>query len=72
LSATLLELACAGYVAEPLSVLLDLAADPERCRTAAQSLRAVGHSTGRAWMRGSAIAAGVLASSGLAALPPST
>lgn len=72
LSSTLLELACAGYVAKPLSVLLDLAADPERCRAAAQSLRAVGHSTGRAWMRGSAIAAGALASKALAAVSPST
>lgn len=72
LSATLLELACAGYVAQPLSALLDLATDPERCRTAARSLRAVGHSTGRAWMRGSAIAAGALASSTVAAPQPST
>jgi hypothetical protein len=56
LSATLLELACDGCVAEPLVTLLDLAGDVEQRRRAARALMRVGHSTGRAWMAGCGIA----------------
>ena len=69
LSVTLLELACSGHVADPLSVLLDLGSGPDRCRRAARALEATGHSTGRAWMTGCGVAATGLASSALVSGP---
>jgi hypothetical protein len=62
LSATLLELACSGHVAEPLVTLLALDSGEEERRGAARRLVGVGHSTGRAWMTGCGLAAGGLAS----------
>jgi Protein of unknown function (DUF2877) len=69
LSVTLLELACSGHVAEPLATVLDLESGPERCRRAARALETIGHSTGRAWMTGSGVAATGLASSALVSGP---
>jgi hypothetical protein len=57
LSATLLQLACSGHVAEPLVILLALGTGEEERRTAAHDLVKLGHSTGRAWMTGCGLAA---------------
>jgi hypothetical protein len=62
LSATLLQLACSGHVAEPLVTLLSLGNGEEECRRAARELVGVGHSTGRSWMMGCGLAATGLAS----------
>jgi hypothetical protein len=57
LSATLIELAVDGRVAEPLQSVLDLATSEVKWRRAASQLRTLGHSTGRAWCWGAASAA---------------
>ena len=61
LSATLLRLAIAGEVAEPLGTILDLGASPERVVHATELLRRLGHSTGRAWCWAAAAAGTSLA-----------
>jgi hypothetical protein len=61
LAATLLELACEGFVAEPLGTALDLHRSAD-WRAAAAALTRVGHSTGRAWLTGCAVVATSLAS----------
>jgi Protein of unknown function (DUF2877) len=61
LSATLLELAAAGKVVEPLLSILDLRAPPREWRDAVERLVALGHSTGRALCVGCARAGAALA-----------
>jgi hypothetical protein len=58
LSATLIELAVDGRVAEPLHTVLDLGTSEVEWRRATSQLRTLGHSTGRAWCWG-AVWAGV-------------
>ena len=50
ISCTLLELAVAGDVAQPLGTLLDLSASPARVAPAVAQLLRLGHSTGRAYV----------------------
>jgi hypothetical protein len=52
LSATLLELAAAGLVVEPLLHVLDVDAPAARWRPALRRLLGIGHTTGRAWAIG--------------------
>jgi hypothetical protein len=61
LSATLLELAVAGKVVEPLLSIVDLRVPPREWRAALGRLVALGHSTGRAWCVGCARAGTALA-----------
>lgn len=70
LSATLLELAAAGLVVEPLLRVLDVDAPAAQWRPALRRLLAIGHTTGRAWAMGCGAAALLLGSTrGPAALP---
>jgi uncharacterized protein DUF2877 len=70
LSATLLELAAAGLVVEPLLHVLELDAPAARWRPALRRLLAIGHTTGRAWAMGCGAAALLLGDDGgPAALP---
>jgi hypothetical protein len=57
LSATLLELAVRGLVPEPLMPVLDLRIGHTELLDALERLAGVGHSTGRAWAAGCAVAA---------------
>jgi hypothetical protein len=70
LSATLLELAAAGLVVEPLMHVLNLDAPAARWRPALRRLLAIGHTTGRAWALGCGAATLMLGDvRGPAALP---
>jgi hypothetical protein len=70
LSATLLELAAAGFVVEPLLPVLDVDAPAAQWRPALRRLLAIGHTTGRAWAMGCGAAALLLSNArGPAALP---
>lgn len=61
LSATLVQLAAAGWVVDPLRAVLDLALPAARWGPELQRLAVLGHSTGRAWAIGSGAAAVMLA-----------
>jgi hypothetical protein len=70
LSATLLDLAAAGLVVEPLLHVLDVDAPAAQWRPALRRLLAIGHTTGRAWAMGCGAAALLLGDDGgPAALP---
>ena len=70
LSATLLELAAAGLVVEPLLHVLDVDAPAAQWRPSLRKLLAIGHTTGRAWAMGCGAAALLLGDDGgPAALP---
>jgi hypothetical protein len=62
LSATLVHLAAAGWVVDPLRGVLDLSLPASRWRPELGRLAALGHSTGPAWAIGSGAAAVMLAS----------